>query len=510
VSIRQWQFSAKVFTYAFFLMYSVSCPQASENTSFSESLGNIEVVSKIDDQSGYVRLFDVVNDTVRQPYNGVVTTNAEESAIQFFIEFGSWFGLQDSTIELNQMPFASDDQSNTDETQVVGSFNPLEQSAQGSGPKAHTSILRFVQKKDGLRVYGSGLIVRQDEFAEVKGASVQISTASKPSAEIKIVESQAADQAKRLTSAGHPELTANSLLVSQIELVVFNPGIIGAGPNVDYLVWHVQVSDGSLLYSQVFIDATTGNVLLFLEPTDEDYGDTSNVDDENSSASLLLLEPANGEELNGTSVYPEFKWTAENTDSNFILYVAQSGVEEGITLVTELPALGSSCSDDNFGVCSATVPGTMPEGAIFNWWVGMVDDNVSSASIAWSKMRSFRYSQLPSSPIDLQAADLLYPFENESTSEAQTIFLWRNRGNSEWFRLLVRAGNSGLIAGRGLWIDAADAGCSLAIDSASNICVGSYSGHLSFGSEQYCWTITPWNVNGIGNPSPERCFGAAL
>ncbi|HSJ52626.1 MAG TPA: M4 family metallopeptidase, partial [Anaerolineae bacterium] len=161
----------------------------------------------------------------------------EQAARQFLVQYGPLFGLRDQEQELEVMRTQTRDRGRT--------------------------FVRFQQVHQGVPVFGGELIVQLDEGKNVLSVGGEILPALdlEPSPRISADEAQARALAVTAKSYGLP---AEELVASKPELRVYNPILLQPGPDLDSLVWQVEVTAAGArpVRELVLVEAQVGLIAL--------------------------------------------------------------------------------------------------------------------------------------------------------------------------------------------------------------------------------------------------------
>jgi len=132
------------------------------------------------------------------------------------------------------------------------------------------SFVRFQQVYTGIPVIGGELIVQMDSAKNVLSVNGKIS----PNPSINPIPTFPPEPAKEkaiaVVESTYDDIDAVNLRVSEPELWIYNPLLLGRGPNVNILVWRMEVkpTDTRPIRELVLIDASSGNVLLHFNQID--------------------------------------------------------------------------------------------------------------------------------------------------------------------------------------------------------------------------------------------------
>ncbi len=166
----------------------------------------------------------------------------EPAARDFLSRYGGLFGLGDQAKELS-----------VERTKTV---------------EDGRSFVRFQQKIGGLPVFGGELIVQTDSSGDVVSVNGKTSSQSGVDTTPSIDGSVAVEKALGLVS-GRYRSDRSLLSASAPELYIYNPSLLDSGPNVNRLVWRVEVTASDLrpIDEIVLIDAHGGGIALHFNQT---------------------------------------------------------------------------------------------------------------------------------------------------------------------------------------------------------------------------------------------------
>ena len=175
--------------------------------------------------------------SIGQPILWPSWTSPESAARQFLGTYGSLFGLQDQAQELT--------------------VKELETTEQGR------SFVRFQQVYQGIPVLAGELIVQTDASRDVLSSNGEVAAGISLDTTPQVSAAAARDRALELV-AGEYDLTIAELEASAGELWIYNPSLLGAGPDWNHLVWRFEVTSIDLLPIRelVLIDAERDRVAL--------------------------------------------------------------------------------------------------------------------------------------------------------------------------------------------------------------------------------------------------------
>ena len=190
------------------------------------------------DQDEIVNFISTKNgQSIKQPFNGVVSNTPEEVANNFLTEYSALFGN-------SYKPEYSVTDTLTDE---VGYRVKVRQTVQG------------------VPVYAGEMVVRMNKDLQVTGANGEVSSnVSKLSTKPKITIEQATETATLVVEKNR-SVDKALLKTESSGLWIYNPKLIGESGDTNSLVWKIEVTGGSFNNSVrelVLIDAQTGSVSL--------------------------------------------------------------------------------------------------------------------------------------------------------------------------------------------------------------------------------------------------------
>ncbi len=167
----------------------------------------------------------------------------EQAARRFLETYGPLFGLTDQAQELTVMRVTSADRGR--------------------------SFVRFQQVYQGIPVVGGELIVQMDAEKNVISAGGEILPGLKVNTTPRLEASTARELARGLVTKYY-DLNAGDLTVSQPELWIYSPILLGPSFNLSALVWRMEVTPVELqpVRELVLIDAHTGAVALHFNQID--------------------------------------------------------------------------------------------------------------------------------------------------------------------------------------------------------------------------------------------------
>jgi len=149
------------------------------------------------------------------------------------------------------------------------------------------SFVRFQQKIGDIPVFGGELIVQTDSSGGVVSVSGKTSPHVAADTTPSIDSSAAAEKAFQLASKNY-HLDRAALTATTPELWIYNPSLLVSGPNVNKLVWRVEIRtvDSRPIDELVLVDAHSGGVALHFNQTGF-AKDRRIYDDNNTPTSLL-------------------------------------------------------------------------------------------------------------------------------------------------------------------------------------------------------------------------------
>jgi bacillolysin len=186
---------------------------------------------------------------------------AEPAARGFLGRYGELFGLSDQSKELSVERVTSAD----------------------SG----RSFVRFQQRQNDIPVFGGELIVQTDPSGVVVSVSGKTAPRTVQYTTPSIDSAGAADRALQLAGKKY-QIDRADLTVTTPGLWIYNPSLLDSGPNVNRLVWRLEVKATGLrlLDELVLVDAQSGNVVLHFSQI-RFVKDRKIYDDNNTPTSLL-------------------------------------------------------------------------------------------------------------------------------------------------------------------------------------------------------------------------------
>ncbi|HKZ68544.1 MAG TPA: choice-of-anchor Q domain-containing protein, partial [Anaerolineales bacterium] len=176
-------------------------------------------------------------------------TTPEDAARGFLSAYGSVFGLADQAQEMAVMK---------EETLERG-----------------RSFVRFQQMFQGLPVFGGELIVQLDGGNNVRSANGELapdfSLSTTPE-----VDANIATESALAAVAKWYGVDAGTLVVSQPELWVYDPSLVGPAGDPVQLVWRMEVTSTNLepIRELMLINAHRGNIALHFNQIDTAHGDS--------------------------------------------------------------------------------------------------------------------------------------------------------------------------------------------------------------------------------------------
>ncbi|MDA8241329.1 MAG: M4 family metallopeptidase [Nitrospiraceae bacterium] len=167
---------------------------------------------------------------------------AETRARDFLGRYGELFGLSDQSRELSVELTKTEERGR--------------------------SFTRFQQKIDDIPVFGGELIVQIDPSGGVVSVSGKTSPHVVVDTTPSIDSSVAAEKALQLAGKSY-RLDRAALTATTPELWIYNPSLLGSGPNVNKLVWRLEVKAVELrpIDELVLVDAHSGGVALHFSQT---------------------------------------------------------------------------------------------------------------------------------------------------------------------------------------------------------------------------------------------------
>ncbi len=167
---------------------------------------------------------------------------AETRARDFLGRYGELFGLTDQSRELS-----------------------VERTKTEEGGR---SFVRFQQKIGDIPVFGGELIVQTDSSGGVVSVSGKTTPHLVVDTQPSIDSSVAVEKALQLAGKNYL-LDRAALTATTPELWIYNPSLLGSGPNVNKLVWRVEIRTVDIrpINELVLVDAHTGSVALHFNQT---------------------------------------------------------------------------------------------------------------------------------------------------------------------------------------------------------------------------------------------------
>jgi Zn-dependent metalloprotease len=126
------------------------------------------------------------------------------------------------------------------------------------------SFVRFQQAYEGIPVMGGELVVQMDSRKNIISVNGKISPTRTINTTPMIGIENAKEKALSLVSNKY-NIAPADLNVSEPELWIYNPVLLGAGPNVNTLVWRMEVYPIEIrpIRELVLVDAQSGDVVLY-------------------------------------------------------------------------------------------------------------------------------------------------------------------------------------------------------------------------------------------------------
>src|SRR5262245_9230651 len=178
----------------------------------------------------------IVNSTARERSSALMGATALESARGFLSQHGSLFGLRNQGEEL--------------------ALETEKSAASGR------SVLRFRQIQGGVPVLGGELIVQLNQDRDILSINGEILPDSGFRASAR-VDRVTAQNIARTAVAKFYQIDAARLRVTNPELWIYEPSLLGPGVGITSLVWRMDVSAEKLpIRELVLIDAEEGSVAL--------------------------------------------------------------------------------------------------------------------------------------------------------------------------------------------------------------------------------------------------------
>lgn len=175
-----------------------------------------------------------------QPYNQQFSAVPEQSARNFLVEYGDFFGLESKSENLALL-------------------------RQKSLDNGH-AMVQFQQQIESTPVFAGEMILQLDKQSRVTLVRSELATASSFDPTPHITASQAQAAALSVVDKYYA-LGASKAIVSIPELWVFNPSLIDAGPAHNSLVWRIEITGKSAtqyVRELVMVDAHRGHIAWHL------------------------------------------------------------------------------------------------------------------------------------------------------------------------------------------------------------------------------------------------------
>lgn len=131
------------------------------------------------------------------------------------------------------------------------------------------SFVRFQQMHQGIPVIGGELIVQMDSKKDVLSVNGKISPAPAVPTSAVFPSESAKEKALEMVGATY-QIDGVLLKVSEPELWIYNPALLGKGPNLNTLVWRMEVkpTETRPIRELVLVDATSGEIVLHFNQID--------------------------------------------------------------------------------------------------------------------------------------------------------------------------------------------------------------------------------------------------
>ena len=222
--------------------WGASYPDPLINELAKSSGSNIHVVYH--SGTGMVRFLRTETGTPIPQAFAILRDGAPELAARSFLnKYGHLFGIKDSLKELTVKRETIADRSR--------------------------SFVRFQQISEGIPVIGAELIVQMDSKKNVLSVNGELSPA--PVVRTTPVISPKAAQEKALEMVGTLyQIDGARLTVTEPALWIYNPILLGRGPNANTLVWRMEVKATEIrpMREMVLVDAASGDVVLHFNQVD--------------------------------------------------------------------------------------------------------------------------------------------------------------------------------------------------------------------------------------------------
>ena len=266
-----------------------------------------------------------------QPYNGVASVSAEQTAINFLTEYANLFGQ-------NYQP----EYSLIKDNQTQG---------------RHSVKLR--QTVQGIPVFAGEMVVRMNSSLQVTGVNGEVAsnlngflvkpTVTKTEA-VNIAITSVAKNYKVDTGTLFPRASKDS------SLWVYNPSLINKGKDHNILVWRIEiVNKASTIHELVMLDAKTGRIVLDINQIK--HARNRNIHDLNNTSisqyselpgPLVLSEGGSTAGL-ATDVVAAYNYSGDTYDFYMLHHARDSLDDLGMTLVSTVRTCidGASCPYQN-------------------------------------------------------------------------------------------------------------------------------------------------------------------
>ena len=167
----------------------------------------------------------------------------EQAARSFLSVYGSLFGLTDAAGELSTMRTVERDRGR--------------------------SFVRFQQLYRDIPVFGGELIVQMDAGQNVVSANGEILPGLDLDVTPRLTGAEAQQRAIAAVAKAY-DLAAGDMVAGEAELWIYNPILLQPGPDLDALVWRVEVTASDLrpVRELVLVEAHTGLIALHFSQVD--------------------------------------------------------------------------------------------------------------------------------------------------------------------------------------------------------------------------------------------------
>ena len=215
-------------------------------------------------ETGKVRFIGAdLEHPIPQPFDLAAEATPEDAARQFLVTYGQLFGLTDQAQELTVMRTRAVDRGR--------------------------AFVRFQQVYQGIPVFGGELIVQLNADKNVVSANGETLPDLALSIIPKLDASAAQEVARRFVARGYG-LSTDDLTVSEAELWIYNPILLGGpGSRFSALVWRTEVAPLELapINELVLVDAQLGAIALHFNQANTDK---NRVIYDNQKAAYLMVD----------------------------------------------------------------------------------------------------------------------------------------------------------------------------------------------------------------------------